>query len=252
MSRHPLYHSASGACTRAELPAAEAAGYVAEEKIDGEWACVTTDADGKIASVVGRYGAVKSGSEIAGLELVRANPNSIYIGELEASTEAATAIYRAIGYRRVWLHPVPGLGAAQAFWDATTRARLPLIRRWQSGLQAAYDAVISEGGEGLMLKHPDGAWMKCKHTVTTDLILCRETRTATGQRTARLGLWRDGKLCEVMACRVPDAVLDAAVMGQTVVEVQGFARHRSGAVRSARFVRVRTDKSANDCKEGTE
>jgi hypothetical protein len=128
-----------------------------------------------------------------------------------------------------------------------------------------YDLWIDEGYEGAVLKplksiyateRSDGktkAWARCKRWVTMDYVLTGIEMTPGGkyqgpQRTGAWGLFKNGKLTRVMKAAPPDpCLLRQENVGKLVVEFKGWAKFKSGALRHAQAVRVRTDKGPRSC-----
>src|SRR5580693_2266937 len=78
--------------------------WAAEEKHDGCWCEVRTDAEGIVRELIGRSGLSFEGDATSGLLGLRTPwPNTVLVGEIETATQASTKIVQKLGYRRVWL-----------------------------------------------------------------------------------------------------------------------------------------------------
>jgi ATP-dependent DNA ligase len=134
-------------------------------------------------------------------------------------------------------------------------------------LNLVYEAVVSHGGEGVIVKDLDApyypgargkGWFKVKHCETTDLVVTGvnpgEGRFAGTVGSLILSEYQGGELVEVASCSgMTDAQRDefweahvAGTLAGTVVEVAYFGRVGSG-LRHPQFRRVRTDKTAEEC-----
>lgn len=110
------------------------------------------------------------------------------------------------------------------------------------------EAILRDGGEGIVRKplnrtYHNGEWMKCKRLQTFDLIV--ESLDAK-KRSAACYQWKDGQRLDVG--RVNLGMEFDSVAAGSVIEVAAMSRHASGKLREARFVRLRTDKPAAQCR----
>ncbi len=208
---------------------------------------------------------------------------SIIIGELEAATEWATMQAQMRGFRRLHLfdiYYIPGMVIGkQMLWKdrnsvlsdlleaigGSEKSRFVSIPLGRCDFGRFYDLSIEHGYEGVVLKpvksmyhttRSDGktdAWARCKRWVTGDYVLCGIGSTPGGKYsgpkpTGLWGLYKNGVLTEVMQAAPPfPELLLPENIGKLVVEFKGWARFRSGALRHAQAVRIRTDKPARMC-----
>jgi len=261
--------------------------WVAEEKKDGIWAECTVLPEGN--EFVSRNdlnaGAADLGMKrLAETRLPREWSGTKLIGELEVATQTATKFYEKNGYRRFFVYDVIQFGSTEnqdyvmetrrfmleKMWrllSAKQSAVFILLPQWQNGFRGHYEAVVRQGGEGLVLKkkgmpyaprNSDGKvdfWIKVKKTVTADMVVMgvgigAKTQVVTS---LRCGLFKKGRLVQV--CRVAlspemtamrDNMNWESLTGQ-VVEVEGFDIFKSGSMRSAKVLRIRTDKAPEEC-----
>ena len=128
----------------------------------------------------------------------------------------------------------------------------PLFPDWMRpvatsrNLAGLYASVVASGGEGVVVKKLSAGWgrewHKAKRLVTHDLIV--ESLDAK-KRSASCYQWRDGTMLDCGRVNLGMA-FDSVAVG-SVIEVAAMARHASGKLREARFVRLRNDKPAADC-----
>jgi len=144
------------------------------------------------------------------------------------------------------------------------------VEWWDGKFKTQYDKVVARGGEGLVLKlknsiyrsgvdSPD--WIKCKKEVESDMVLMGVTfsdaKSYVGEgliKCIRVGMFRDGELVhvnDVGAMTVEDRRWFTknwkANVGKLVVEIHGWERFESGALRHPAFRRIRTDKRVEEC-----
>lgn len=260
-------------------------GYVLEPKEDGMWArlVVGNPAEGRPHQLKSRDATTPAvtGSNAGDLlDIALPLPEgTILVGELEAATQAAKKIVDRQGFRRLHLFDVPffkgdrsnlawdvrrelleGIGGALSMAGQPVRDRFPVVPIHRSGFRTLYDEMVAEGTEGVVLKRVDSLyvptrgdgkideWVRCKRIVTGDFVLCGLGVTGKlKETTGKWGLYKRGKLTEVMQARAPKELLVEENIGRLVAEFKGWARFKSGSLRHAQFVRVRIDKPALDC-----
>lgn len=171
--------------------------------------------------------------------------------DLSDSTLGARLIHLAVLERQLqskYIHFLP--------WASTTSAKRDL-----------YESVLARGGEGIMLKRLDAAyvqggrpannWWKAKKSSTFDCVVMGFTR-GKGRYNETIGAvvfgqYVGGKLTELgQASGMSDEIRKQ--MGRNpdrfvgrVVEIQGMERLKSGAIRHPRFLAMRSDKLPKDC-----
>jgi len=252
--------------------------WAAEEKRDGAWAEVKTDADGKIVSLRSRVGKPFTGDAANGLVgLPTSLPNSLLVGELETASQAATDRYRALGYRRIHIFDAPLI----AGFDLTTKPyedrrhaveefvspkdpeiakRILIVKRAMKNFEDFYKSVMADGGEGLVFKRlgslyrpidSDGKveeWVRCKPYSFVDYIVLAVGRSASGcSENLKVGLLRNGKpeyVCTIK--NLPHGTNLQRLVG-TVIECKGAEVMKSGALRHGHYVRPRPDKPLEAC-----
>jgi ATP-dependent DNA ligase len=158
---------------------------------------------------------------------------------------------RTLHERVIAPHPVLGL-------------RLPLVPTFTDRFRERWDAIVAGGGEGCVLKRAESLyrttrldgktdlWRRCKAQLTVDYVLMGFAMTPGGkaktpQKTAKWGLFKDGELVECLQAGPPKEYLEDKYVGNLVCEFKGNVLFRSGSLRHARFVRVRTDKQPGEC-----
>lgn len=274
--RSKLYVGAGGIIDPKELSQYEDGRYVAEPKWDGMFASIEI---GEAANVLRSRdtieGRVIDGDRGGGIDsLALPMPGTVVIGELEAASQAATEAVAARGHRKMFVYDVlraAGDSVAESSWEkrreileewygmltANARQLVELTPYRRTGFAAFFEEIVASSGEGLIIKNVgtcavptrlDGkidSWFKCKVEKTFDYVLVGETLTAKlKQRTGSLGLWdektKSFRAC--LVCGVPESLLKPENYGKVVVEVVAFQRFKSGSARSARFVRVRSDR----------
>jgi hypothetical protein len=226
-----------------------------------------------------------SGSNLGDIhmQLIPLPPGSIIIGELEAATEWATDQASLRGFRRLHLFDVlyipDRMNGGGLPWSSRSRfltdllkiigkgenSRFAQVPMQDDNFRSFYDRSIENGYEGIVLKpvnslyqttRSDGktkAWARCKRWVTGDYVLMDIEYTPGGkfsgpQPTGAWGLYKAGKLERVMKAAPPDpCLLRQENIGKLVVEFKGFVKFKSGALRHAQAIRVRTDKTPRMC-----
>jgi len=256
-------------------------GWVIEPKFDGMWAMLTVGdpANGKphtLKSRDAKTGFVGGGNSGDLMTTPLPLPvGSILVGELEAASEWATKQFHTKGFRQLHLFDFP-LGLTNycelscvdrralleqvtGTFDEFTASRFPLVPRFTDKFQARYEEWIANGLEGCVLKRAtsrystvrsDGKtdlWHRCKKRVTEDYVLCGLGKTPGGSLTGLWGLFKKGKLTQVLKANAPKDILQEANVGKVVCEFMGWARFDSGALRHGQFVRIREDKTPEMC-----
>lgn len=98
------------------------------------------------------------------------------------------------------------------------------------------EAVLANGGEGVVFKHRDGYWgvgqFKAKRTETFDVRVTEKLRNAVaiefeGQSAGR--------------CAISGSAFDKVRVGE-IIEISAFCQTVAGKFREPRFIRVRRDK----------
>ena len=228
-----------------------------------------------------------SGSNLGDVHLqpIPLPQGSIIVGELEAATEWATDQVKLRGFRRLHLFDIVRIGnqdlynlekyqrdiqvndlLAKLHLDKRSdESRFVRVPAMYEGFEKFYHKAVEQGYEGIVLKptksiyrttRSDGktkSWVRCKRIVTGDYVLCGIESTPGGKYSApkptgAWGLYVHGVLTEVMRAAAPGScMLQRENIGKLVVEFKGWAKFRSGALRHAQAVRVRTDKTARMC-----
>lgn len=261
-----------------EISRYENGAWSGEEKRDGCWAEVKIGPDGKIQSLTSRIGKPFTGDNVNGLVGLQTHlPNSLLVGELEAASEAATDRYKALGYRRVHIFDVPLLAGqdltgqeyetrrtiVEQFIPGKTddvQKRLLVVRRAIVNFRGFYDAVMKDGGEGLVFKKKnslyrpmseDGkveSWIRCKPHSFVDYVVLRVGKSDGGSDNLKVGLYINGKLTECCTIKnLPRGVKPHELVGK-VIECKGAEVLKSGALRHGHYERVREDKLPQDCR----
>src|SRR3972149_6057174 len=276
MSRISNYIGPKQTISPDELSRYENGQWAAEIKHDGSWACVETDNSGIITKITSRVGKPFVGDSVRGLIGLHTHlSNCVLAGELETASEAATLIYNKIGYRRFHIFDAPVLlekdirhlsykerrnllqiGTEKANLDVSKR--LLLVESKHSGFKDFFDYVLKNGGEGIVLKrfnskyfcnNSDGKieeWIRAKPSHTVDYFVTEIGKTPGGSDNLKLGLWRNNKIEYVCTFQVPLKYKATQLVGR-VVECFGAEIMKSGALRHARFKRIRTDKTKEMC-----
>jgi bifunctional non-homologous end joining protein LigD len=163
--------------------------------------------------------------------------------------------------------------------------RLYVLRLEVKDKRGLYDFVVGRGGEGVMLKRLDSLyrpgvrswdWLKAKKTETFDVIVtdCDAQPTRWTVRPGQVGtdgvFYPEGKPSSTWqagfvglsygywdsVAQKPYRVGSLGVTGPReemerfvgkVVEVKGWGRYRTGAIRHPQMVRVREDKHREEC-----
>jgi len=257
--------------------------HVAMPKIDGMWSeCrVGCPAEGRPNVLSSRDAATAaiSGSNLGDLGNV-ALPwpeGTLIVGELEAATQWAKDITDAKGYRTFHAWDVLDIGDNSARglpWHKRrdllqqmyamgltddAQSRFELLDAKPSGFQQLYDATCQDGGEGIVLWDANSLYsthradgktdlmIRCKRWLTGDYVLWKLGTTPSGVLTGEWGLMKGGKLTRTMKATCPAEYLIEENVGKLVCEFKGWAKFKSGALRHASFVRVRTDKAPESC-----
>lgn len=144
-------------------------GWAYQPKLDGCYAVATTDAAGRLASVVSRTGrAIPEAADLLGI--LAGPPGSVMVGELDAHTEAGIAAASMRGFANLHLFDCLALGGA----DLRTR---PYVERW-GALHRAQSAVEADGAGRIETWRDDAAG--------DALTLGRPRCPTTGRRVARV------------------------------------------------------------------
>ena len=261
-------------CERFERDGAR---WVAEEKRDGAWCEIRTDASGRIKSLTSRVGKRFSGDNVNGLAGLQTGlPNVVLACELECASEAATERYQALGYRRA--HPFDVLSfdgtdvtrrsyterrvVLRSMLDALkgdAKRRLPIVRAQRRDFARFFDDVMDDGGEGLVFKRVDSLyvprtsdgkvedWVRCKPYRFVDYVVTEIGRSPQGSPNLKCGLYVEGKLKTVCTIKNLPAGTKARNLVGKVVECKGAEVFKSGALRHGHLSRVRDDKDPEDC-----
>jgi ATP-dependent DNA ligase len=253
-------------------------GFVVEEKNDGHWCEVITDATGKVIRVGGRSGKPFANANVEGILGMQTHlPDTVLVGELEAGTEAALMRHQRIGFHRVHLFDMVklmGLATVELPYEKRREllemalakstngdfiSRFRVTRRAAEGFVAFYNKVIEEGGEGLVLKRlgtkykPHGAsgkteeWVKVKAQHFVDYVVMSVGKSSGGSDNLQVGLFIQGTLQRVCGIKQPPTHLRLHELVGKVIECRGAEVHQSGALRHGHFERIRTDKSPAEC-----
>ena len=255
----------------------ESAGlYVAEEKHDGHWAEIVTDAEGRIKTLTSRSGTRFEGINVEGLigHPIYA-PNSVLVGELEAATEAANKRNAQLGHRRLWVFDVVqmlGQDVTGMTYEQRRELlnllfakvlsddkRVLLVRQASKGFADFFKDVMNEDGEGLVLKRlgrpykPYGSdgktddWIRCKRFRFVDYVVMSIGKSDGGSPNFQVGLYNNGKLERVATIKnIPNGLDYNALVGK-VIECKGAEVHDSGALRHGHYERTRWDKEPEEC-----
>lgn len=287
----------TGAARLAELE--ETGQWVAEPKIDGEWARLTIGGWGKRNELISRQGLPNADDSLSDVVCqfpfhdFGMKPGDVIVGELESSTEWATEQAKKRGYRIFHAFDVLVFKGEDVrnmeFWQrramldevfteivthevarARKEGKMPprpvmMVSQDRGRFLLMFNLIVSAGGEGIVLKRIDGTYqpegkirvdsqIKVKKHPTVDYVCMGTVRTKKlNDLTFRFGLYFSGKLTGVMTCGsdilkkvVEERGTEAAVVG-LVVECAGMEIFKSGALRHAGVVRIRTDKLAKDC-----
>lgn len=251
--------------------------YAAEEKRDGCWAELRTDASGRIKSLTSRVGKRFTGDNVNGLHKLNTGlPNVVLACELECGSEAATERYRALRYRRAHPFDLLAFGGKDvtrqpyterrrllasilATLKGDAKKRLPLVRAERSGFAEMFDDVMNDGGEGLVFKRVDSLyvprtsdgkvedWIRCKPYRFVDYVVTSVGKSPQGSDNLKCGLYVSGKLKEVCTIKNLPSGTNARKLVGRVVECKGAEVFKSGALRHGHLSRLRSDKDPEDC-----
>lgn len=120
------------------------------------------------------------------------------------------------------------------------------------------DEYVKKGAEGLMLKRRDSCyapgkrswdWLKAKGMTTFDVVIVdMEGKSVTpGWKGLRYGVWDGSKVKLVGSVGHTGSPADLEPYIGKVVEVKGYAQSKSGAIRHPHLLRIREDKSPEEC-----
>ncbi len=253
-----------------ELSRYETGFWSAESKHDGHWAEVTTDAEGKIVSLIGRRGKTFTNDNVRSLKnLMTGIPNSVFIAELEAGTEAANKVFDKVGIRRLHVFDVTRLFGHDTRHLTYIKRRelleiafknehpqLKLVKRVTENFKQFFDEISANDGEGLVLKRNDSKysvgktnnWIRCKRFRYVDYYVIEVGKSAGGSDNFQVGLLIGGKMTRVATIKnLPKEMKDPYSYVGRVVECVGVEVHDSGALRHGHFNRVRDDKTPDEC-----
>ena len=128
-------------------------------------------------------------------------------------------------------------------------AWLKLIPSWTGDGGEFLEAVLRDGGEGVVAKNlsaPYGVdWHKAKRLATFDVVV---TDADGGKLSVAVGQYQGGELVNCGRLPVQNLATLESLRPGDVVEIAAECRTARGKFRSPRFVRVRTDKAATDCR----
>lgn len=263
-----------------ELPKYEKQGcWVAEDKRDGAWACMTTDESGIVRHINGRSGASFDGDSIQGIKGLNINlPNSILIGELEAASQAATKLNKLHGFRRIHIFDaiqVKGQDTTILSCDLRRKLilainqeiflkekniskRIMIVRQSNKNFVDFYNHVMSGGGEGLVLKKVNSIykshrssgkvdfWIRAKEERFIDVFVMSHKLSQKGLDQLEVGIWDNDRLKRIQTILCPKGYAPEDLIGK-VVEIRGAEMMESGAIRHGRFERIRHDKTKTMC-----
>lgn len=264
-----------------QLDEYEATGeWVAQPKLDGMWVKMIV---GPPNVIISRNSKGRGEGSTNGLEQLIVKPRGLVpIGELLAQTEWATAQYEKLGYRQIYLFDLSKdekkrnlyelftwwerynlLMDYRGGWSEDARKRLMLVEAWQHSFRDLFDREVAEGREGVMLwrksqkrtpgkkGRADGKvqdLIKCKKLLSVSFVLLGTALTTIGQKlTGRWGLFKKGKLVDVMQAGAADLRAHADEWIGRVADFEGFEQFRSGALRSAQFKNWRDDVDKEEC-----
>lgn len=258
-----------------ELSRFENGKWAAEEKIDGFWCEVSTNNAGVIVSIKGRSGKTFSNANVYGLLGHNLGlPNSIFAAELEAGTEAANIKHDKIGYRRLWAFDLIQLFGKKTTTLSYEKRRellelavsktnsqvFKITKRVTEGFENFYKTVMSNNGEGLVLKrlgtpyNPYNSsgktedWVRCKAFRYVDYIVLEIGKSKGGSDNFQVGLIVEGKLMRVATIKnLPKWMKEPSDYVGRIIECKGMEVHDSGALRHGHFERIREDKSYEEC-----
>lgn len=262
-----------------ELSKYEDGKWVAGEKRDGHWACLKTDDNCIVQKVIAQSGTEFGSNAVRGIKGRNIGiPNSSIIGELETGTQAATKFYKSFGYRRFHMfdiHRLKGESATILSYDLRRKLvvavgekifskdpeiakRLLIVREQTSNFLDFYKDVMAENGEGLVLKRLSSTysshtsdrktddWTKVKQDRFIDFLVMGHKLSATGIDQLDIGLLSDGAFKRIQTILCPKGFHPKDLVGK-VIEVRGGEIMDSGALRHARYERVREDRAKETC-----
>lgn len=268
---------------REELPSFETGDWVAEPKLDGFW-CLAEIQGGRIAALSSRTGLPLDGAhggDLIGAKVGHDGLTGLLCGELTADTVNG----ERCGTRRLHLfdalewcgidlrgrNTVVRREALELIHQHLTCAPAPrcspeilrLVERRDAGFLAWYDEIVTAGGEGLVLKaktslyvcrNSDGkvdTWHRVKPLRTVDYVVMGHGLAEKGTPNVDLGLYKivkgAPKLVKTLTVALVSLKVPAASLVGSVLECAGYEIWPSGALRSAKIVRIRTDKLPTDC-----
>jgi len=268
-----------------ELAAYDNGRWSCEEKHDGHFCEITTDDQGTIVSLIGRSGKTFTNSNVQ--EFTNLNigiPNSVFVSELEAGTEASRRKNDALGHSRLIVFDVVRL-LGQSTVDLPNSQRrallelaftkenkfVKLVKRITTGFKDFYETLMSEGAEGIVLKRNDARYLhgktdnmiRCKKHRYVDYVVMSIAKSKGGSPNFQVGLFIEGKLQRVATIKnLPNDYIrryleldfgqdwmteDLQVFVGKVVECKGAEVHDSGALRHGHLERVRDDKTVDEC-----
>ncbi len=247
-----------------------------EPKIDGMWVQLTVGTTKH--TFTSRAGLAPAPEYIRGLQnmVLPLSPGSVLCGELECGTDRATQRYKESGYYSLHLfdvinyqgtdlrdtHQKGRRAALEAIYNEIQFAsmhipgRIQIVPSFTNLFKHRYDYLVRNGGEGIVLKRTDAKYgqgkndtmVRCKATATDDFVLMDIGKTDSGDLTGIWGQYHNGQLVYVMRAqpRANMYILRPESIG-VVAEFKGWGHQSSGTLRSAQFVRTRTDKTAQEC-----
>jgi ATP-dependent DNA ligase len=148
--------------------------------------------------------------------------------------------------------------------DRFAAKRLPVLPYVTENFRSFHELWLSQGYEGSVLKSKDSlaitsridgktdSWTRCKALTSEDYVFMGigwtpGGKTSPPKMTGKWGLYANGKLQFAMQAGVPEEYLREENIGILVVEFKGQYVMDSGALRHARFYRIRTDKDPRTC-----
>ena len=243
--------------------------YVAEQKIDGHWCEASTNTNGEIVSLLSRSGTAFADGMIEDIMGLQTScPDSVFVGELEAGTEAANVACLKRGHKVMHVFDVVKL-LGQDVTKLTNDQRrvlletafmscdehITLTERVNSGFLEFFEQVTEQGGEGIVLKRCDATykqgkstdWIRCKRHRYVDYFVMSIGCSNGGSPNFQVGLIIDGKMTRVATIKnIPNGLDYDNLIGH-VIECKGFEVHQSGAIRHGHYCRTRNDKHKEEC-----
>lgn len=151
-------------------------------------------------------------------------------------------------------------------WVQAVSAQLPQVTalptaRTAAEKQALWDAVLTSGAEGVMMKRRDAGYqggrrvdhtLKAKVTATADVVVLERNRD--GKDNAVFGMLVNGKMTEIgtVSTGGKDKALGQIQVGDVVELEYLWASATSNQLTQPRIVRKRPDKTANDATDVTQ